>query len=143
MERYLGATVHAVVVRDRETAEVIRRWHATSNPGALLLLPVDAARDANDAASSGELVADVDAAAPAQAWVRALLGNVKALDDGAAFVDARGAVWLPGATGGPGPLRRRAELFALRAELTASDTARQAASAAADAARGALAAAND
>ena len=143
VERYLGATVHAVVVRDRETAEVIRRWHATSNPGALLLLPVDAARDANDAASSGELVADVDAAAPAQAWVRALLGNVKALDDGAAFVDARGAVWLPGATGGPGPLRRRAELFALRAELTASDTARQAASAAADAARGALAAAND
>ena len=144
VERYLGATVHAVVVRDRQTAEVIRRWHATSNPGALLLLPLDAARDAaTDAASSGELVADVDAAAPAQAWVRALLGNVKALDDGAAFVDARGAVWLPGATGGPGPLRRRAELFALRVELTTSETARQEASAAADAARAALAAANE
>ena len=143
VERYLGATVHAVVVRDREAAEVIRRWHATTNPGALLLLPLDAVREANDAASGGELVADVDAAAPAQAWVRVLLGNVRALDEGAAFVDARGAVWLPGATGGPGPLRRRAELFALRAELTASETARQSASAEADAARAALTAAND
>ena len=143
VERYLGATVHAVVVRDRDAAEVIRRWHATSNPGALLLLPLDAVREANGASSNGELVADVDAAAPAQAWVRTLLGNVKALDDGAAFVDARGAVWLPGASGGPGPLRRRAELFALRAELTASEAARQTASAAADAARNALAAANE
>lgn len=138
VERYLGATVHAVVVRDRQSAEAIRRWHATSNPGALLLLPLDAVREANDAASSGELVADVHAAAPAQAWVRALLGNVHALDDGAAFVDARGAVWLPGASGGPGPLRRRAELFALRAELTTTEAARQVASADADAARLAL-----
>jgi chromosome segregation protein len=143
VERYLGATVHAVVVRDQQAAETIRRWHAVSNPGALLLLPLDAVRDAGDAASSGELVADVDAAAPAQAWVRTLLGTVRALDEGAAFVDARGAVWLPGASGGPGPLRRRAELFALRAELTASEAARQAASAAADAARTALTSAND
>ena len=51
VERYLGATVHAVVVRDREAAETIRRWHATSNPGPLLLLPLDAVRDANDAAA--------------------------------------------------------------------------------------------
>jgi len=143
VERYLGATVHAVVVRDRATAEVVRLWHATSNPGALLLLPLDAVREADSAASNGDLVADVDAAAPAQAWVRALLGNVRALDDGAAFVDARGAIWLPGATGGPGPLRRRAELFALRAELTATEAARQTASAAADAARTELAAANE
>jgi chromosome segregation protein len=143
VERYLGATVHAVVVRDREAAQTIRRWHATSNPGPLLLLPLDAVRETADAVSSDALVADVDAAAPAQAWVRALLGNVHALDDGAAFVDARGAVWLPGATGGPGPLRRRAELFALRAELSASESARQAASAAADAARSALTSANE
>src|SRR4029450_6529491 len=111
--------------------------------GALLLLPLDAVREATDAASVGELVADVDAAAPAQAWGRALLGNVHALDDGAAFVDARGAVWLPGASGGPGPLRRRAELFALRADLSASEASRQAASAAADAGRTALNAANE
>ena len=36
VERYLGATVHAVVVRDNEAAQAIRSWHATSNPGALL-----------------------------------------------------------------------------------------------------------
>jgi chromosome segregation protein len=143
VERYLGATVHAVVVRDRDAAEPIRRWHATSNPGALLLLPLDAVREPDEVASNGDLVADVDAAAPAQAWVRALLGNVRALDDGAAFVDSRGAVWLPGASGGPGPLRRRAELFALRAELTETEAARQAASAAADAARSELTAASD
>ena len=143
VERYLGATVHAVVVRDHEAAEAVRRWHAASNPGALLLLPLDAVNDAAESGTSGELVADVDAAAPAQTWVRVLLGNVRALDDGAAFVDARGAVWLPGATGGPGPLRRRAELYALRAELISSETARQTASVAADAARTALAAAND
>jgi uncharacterized protein (DUF3084 family) len=68
---------------------------------------------------------------------------VRALDDGAAFVDARGAVWLPGASGGPGPLRRRAELFALRAELNQSEAARQVASAAADVARSELTAATD
>ena len=143
VERYLGATVHAVVVRDRETSEKIRRWHATSNPGALLLLPLDAVREVTASVTSDELVADVDAAAPAQSWVRTLLGNVKALDDGAAFVDSRGAIWLPGASGGPGPLRRKAELFALRAELVASESARQAASETADAARTALTDANE
>jgi chromosome segregation protein len=142
VERYLGATVHAVVVRDREAAEAIRRWHAASNPGALLLLPLDAVHEAT-ASVNGDLVNDVDAAAPAQAWVRTLLGNVRAVDNGAAFVDPRGAVWLPGASGGPGPLRRRAELFALRAELAASETARQLASAASDAAHTALATADD
>jgi chromosome segregation protein len=142
VERYLGATVHAVVVRDNEAAQAIRTWHASSNPGALLLLPLDAVRETAES-NAGELVADVDAAAPAQAWVRALLGNVRALDDGAAFVDSRGAVWLPGASGGPGPLRRRAELFALRSELATSEEARQSASAAADAARAALTGAND
>jgi chromosome segregation protein len=142
VERYLGATVHAVVVRDNDAAQAIRAWHASSNPGALLLLPLDAVRESAEA-NAGELVADVDAAAPAQAWVRALLGNVRALDDGAAFVDSRGAVWLPGASGGPGPLRRRAELFALRSELATSEEARHSASAAADAARAALTAAND
>jgi chromosome segregation protein len=143
VERYLGATVHAIVVRDREAAETIRRWHASSNPGALLLLPLDSVRETVDGNGGGQLVADVEAAAPAQSWVRALLGNVRALDEGAAFVDARGAVWLPGASGGPGPLRRRAELFALRAELVASESARQTASAAADAARIALNAASE
>jgi chromosome segregation protein len=71
-------------------------------------------------------------------WVRALLGHAHAVDQGSAFVDARGAVWLPGSTAGPGPLRRRAELFELRAELIATEKVRQDAMAAADALRTAM-----
>ena len=139
VERFLGATVHAVLVRDHATAEAVRSWHATANPGPLLLLPLDALRGDQ----LGDVLADalshrVDAAGPGRDWVRALLGHAHAVDDGAAFVDARGAVWLPGSTGGPGPLRRRAELFALRAELTATERARQEAMAEADTLRAAV-----
>ena len=134
VERFLGATVHAVLVRDREVAEAVRAWHATANPGPLLLLPLDALRD-DQANDSDALSSRVDASGPGRQWVRALLGHVHAVDEGAAFVDARGAVWLPGSVAGPGPLRRRAELFALRAELTATEQARQTALAAADALR--------
>ncbi|MEP6692257.1 MAG: AAA family ATPase, partial [Gemmatimonadaceae bacterium] len=83
------------------------------------------------------LAATIETAAPARDWVQALLGRVESTDNGASFVDARGAVWLPGAVTGSGPLRRRAELFSLRAELEASDAARQAALGAADAVRSA------
>ena len=41
IERFLGATVHAVLVRDRAVADAVRAWHAEVNPGPLLLLPVD------------------------------------------------------------------------------------------------------
>ncbi|MBI2796885.1 MAG: chromosome segregation protein SMC [Gemmatimonadetes bacterium] len=122
VERYLGASVHAVVVRDHAAADAVRAWHARTNPGPLLLLPLDAAPGGTDAA--GSLVNAVSAADPARAWVRALLGQVRSVDNGASFVDARGAVWLPGGNAGAGPLRRRAELFALRAELEASARAR-------------------
>jgi chromosome segregation protein len=139
VERFLGATVHAVLVRDRAATEAVRAWHAAANPGPLLLLPLDAAQDAQ----TGEITADalshrVDATGPGRAWVRALLGHAHSVDDGSAFTDARGAVWLPGTTAGPGPLRRRAELFALRAELIATENARQQAMAAADALRAAV-----
>ncbi|HXT18424.1 MAG TPA: chromosome segregation protein SMC [Gemmatimonadaceae bacterium] len=139
VERFLGATVHAVLVRDREVAQAVREWHNTANPGPLLLLPLDALSDAQ----VGEVLPDalshnVDAQGPGRAWVRALLGHAQAVDGGAAFVDARGAVWLPGSIAGPGPLRRRAELFALRSELTATEQARQQAMVAADALRAAV-----
>ena len=139
VERFLGNSVHAVLVRDTAAADAVRGWHAGANPGPLLLLPVDAMTEE----TAGEALPDalahlVNAASPARAWVRNLLGHVHAVDDGSAFVDARGAVWLPGSTAGPGPLRRRAELEALRAELDALDAARQAASRAADAMRESL-----
>ena len=129
VERYLGASVHAVVVRDRAAANAVRDWHARTNPGPLLLLPVDAMPGGAEA--PGALVGVVTAAEPARDWVRALLGQVQPVDHGASFVDARGAIWLPGSATGPGPLRRRAELFALRAEI---ETNAQACAAAAEAA---------
>ncbi|MEP7347650.1 MAG: AAA family ATPase, partial [Gemmatimonadaceae bacterium] len=38
VERFLGMTVHAVVVRDSGVAQAVRDWHQTTNPGPLLLL---------------------------------------------------------------------------------------------------------
>ncbi|HEX8726046.1 MAG TPA: chromosome segregation protein SMC [Gemmatimonadaceae bacterium] len=139
IERFLGATVHAVLVRDRQVADAVRRWHQTANPGPLLLLPLDAEPGSGAALAPDALAAGAQAQAPADAWVRALLGQVRAESDGTAFVDGRGAVWLPGTGGGPGPLRRRAELFALRGELTAGQTARTEAERAAQEAAEALA----
>ncbi len=138
VERFLGATVHAVLVRDRQVADAVAQWHRQANPGPLLLLPLDALGDDVPAAEAGALAASVQSSPQAQAWVRTLLGHVRAEGDGVAFVDARGAVWLPGTSGGPGPLRRRAELFSLRAELAQVEAARASAQAAAEAARAAL-----
>ncbi|HEX8851713.1 MAG TPA: chromosome segregation protein SMC [Gemmatimonadaceae bacterium] len=140
VERFLGNTVHAILVRDSGVTEAIRTWHAAANPGPLLLLPVDALSEEDVAHESfpDALLHLVDAAAPARAWVRSLLGHVHPVDAGSAFVDARGAVWLPGSQAGPGPLRRRAELASLRDDLARSESARAAASANADASRAAL-----
>ena len=121
-------------MRDTAAADAVRAWHNETNPGALLLLPLDAA-PAAERDSGGSLSHRVEAAPAARDWVRTLLGGVETIEDGGAFTDARGAVWLPGQGGGPGPLRRRAELYSLRAELSASEVARQEASAAADAMR--------
>ena len=139
VERFLGATVHAVLVRDRTVAEAVRAWHATANPGPLLLLPLDSVRsEENGEIPSDALSHRVDASGPGRAWVRALLGHATPVDDGSAFVDARGAIWLPGTTGGPGPLRRRAELASLREELLATEKIRQSAMAASDELRAAV-----
>jgi chromosome segregation protein len=142
VERFLGATVHAILVRDRAAADEVRAWHQTSNPGPLLLLPVaEAPRSAPNGDDGGEmsdsasLAARVKASAPARDWVFALLGRVTPLDEGDAFLDARGAIWLPGSAGGPGPLRRRAELYASRASVAEATEKRQHASANADGAR--------
>ncbi|HEU4993185.1 MAG TPA: chromosome segregation protein SMC [Gemmatimonadaceae bacterium] len=134
IERFLGATVHAVLVRDASVADAIREWHHKTSPGPLLLLPMDAIPASDDTVSDA-LAARIDAAPTARAWVSTLLGRVRALGSGEGFVDARGAVWLPGTAAGAGPLRRRAELFGLKAELTQAAAAREAAGAAAEAAR--------
>ncbi|HEY5492888.1 MAG TPA: chromosome segregation protein SMC [Gemmatimonadaceae bacterium] len=130
VERFLGPIVHAVVVRDGAVATAVRQWHAQSDPGALLLLPLDALTGTDDVLGAEELASRVQAEGPVRSWVRALLGKVRTVDDGTAFVDARGAVWLPGRGTGAGPLRRKAELFQLRVDLQTIDARRQEARAA-------------
>ncbi|MCC6241268.1 MAG: chromosome segregation protein SMC [Gemmatimonadaceae bacterium] len=136
VERYLGATMHAIVVRDGAAAASVRQWHAQTQPGPLLLLPLDVV--AEMAIDANALADSVQASGPALRWVRALLGKVRALDGGEAFVDDRGAVFLPGTNTGPGPLQRRAELTRLEADLATADAARDTAVMAAEAARLAL-----
>lgn len=128
VERFLGATVHAVLVRDTETAEQIRVWHSETNPGPLLLLPINSVFPSEDEAtvSDDDLAHQVQSSSEsATRWVKALLGRVRSLKDGAAFVDARGAMWLPAAVVGPGPLRRRAELKEISQALSDAKTARE------------------
>jgi chromosome segregation protein len=143
VERFLGATVNAVLVRDRSVAEAVRAWHASAAPGPLLLLPIDsAAGDLSDETETADALADlVLAASPADRWVRTLLGRVSSMENGTAFVDARGAVWLPAPESGPGPLRRRAEIAELREMVANSSAARHSAAASAESERAGLAAA--
>jgi chromosome segregation protein len=143
VERFLGATVNAVLVRDRAVAEAVRAWHASTEPGPLLLLPIDSVTeqtsDLVEIPSGLEVL--VEAASPASRWVRVLLGRVTWIESGAAFVDARGAMWLPATESGPGPLRRRAEITELKQAVANSAVARHNAAAAAESERAALAAA--
>jgi chromosome segregation protein len=143
VERYLGANVHAVLVRDREAAEQIRLWHSATNPGPLLLLPADSVAEGNPENGAGEadLSRLVRSESRAAHWVRALLGSVRAIDNGSGFVDARGAIWLPANIAGPGPLRRRAEISELRRSLVEAETARHAAASTAESVRAELEAA--
>ena len=133
IERFLGMSVHAVLVRDRDVADAVREWHAETSPGPLLLLPLDAV-SISARVDSGDLVEQLEVAPEAAGWARILLERVRSLDDGS-FVDKRGAVWLPGPSAGPGPLRRRAEISSLRAELEAAGEARRAALVATEVAR--------
>ncbi|NBX41666.1 MAG: hypothetical protein EBR15_09705, partial [Gammaproteobacteria bacterium] len=57
VERFLGPTVHAVVIRDAAVATAVRAWHGRTNPGALLLLPLDVVAQLPEAAEAGELSA--------------------------------------------------------------------------------------
>lgn len=115
-ERLLGEWVHAVLVRDREAIPAIQRWHAESQTGAVVLLPVDPG-------PAGQIQGDplqdrLQARGPAAAWVRALLGGSEVLESGGRMLRrANGAILLAGAAAPSGPLRRRAELQDLGTEL--------------------------
>jgi chromosome segregation protein len=139
VERFLGATVHAVLVKDRDTADAIRAWHAATNPGPLLLLPVDSIPVSQaDDDSPDELSKLVRSESPAAHWVKALLGRVKPIENGTGFVDSRGAIWLPANVAGPGPLRRRAEIGESRRDLAQAEASRASAAEHATAVRSTL-----
>ncbi|MEO5580792.1 MAG: AAA family ATPase, partial [Gemmatimonadaceae bacterium] len=128
VERFLGATVHAVLVRNREVGDRIRIWHAATNPGPLLLLPSDSqpmADASSDGGQDGDLSALVKSESPAADWVRKLLGRATSLERGSGFIDSRGAIWLPANVAGPGPLRRRAEISDSRRDIIASGRVRE------------------
>ncbi len=103
VEKFLGPIVNAVLVRDRAVAEAVRGWHASTAPGPLLLLPVNASNGEVPETPEGAtgLAALVESTLPASGWVRSLLGRVSSMESGTAFLDSRGAIWLPAAEAGP------------------------------------------
>src|SRR5947208_9839800 len=120
-EQLLGEWLHAVLVRDANAVETIRRWHEEVQPGPLVLLP--SVPGPRLAADGNPLNDDLRVDGPAAAWVRALLAGNEVLDGGEAgrtggraLRRANGAVFLAGTTAG-GPLERRAELEGLEQEV--------------------------
>ena len=111
------------------------RGTPTANPGPLLLLPLDALREDDTAMTPAR-----SAVAPrrsrrvrdAHGFAPCSVTRTRRRRHGLRRLRAA-PYGFPARTAGPGPLRRRAELFALRAELTATEQARQDAMAAADA----------
>ena len=114
-ERLLGDWMHAVLIRDQPTATAVQTWHAESQPGPLVLLPLEPGP-----VTSGEphsLDAGLTVAEPAAGWVRAALAGSQVLDtEGRVLRRASGAIFLSGAGAPTGPLRRRAELESLAQE---------------------------
>ncbi len=115
-ERLLGDWVHAVLVRDEATLERVRQWHQQRQPGALMLLPVTPGPAAG--AGRNPIAARLRVDPVAAAWVDALVGGSEVLEPrGRVLRRASGAVYLGGASGPGGPIRRRAELEQLVAEV--------------------------
>ena len=149
VETYLGPLARALVVRDLAVAEDVQRWFETEwgDGGGLLLLPLDRVPEAG----MGTLLAALEATGDGGPWVRALLGDVDLVDDGAllhgdgprltrsgAARDPRGVVHLGNPAGASGVLERRARLRALTGE---AEEARQEAEEVRQAREAALAAA--
>ncbi len=116
-EQLLGDFAQAVLVRDRATVAAVQAWHATAHPGALVLLPVDPGPDM----PGGEVDQRLRVEPVAVAWTAALVGGSR-VTDASAVRRANGAVYLTGTSPSSGPIRRRAELKALKQQVdTASE----------------------
>ncbi|MFZ5623434.1 MAG: chromosome segregation protein SMC [Gemmatimonadota bacterium] len=137
-ERLLGEWVHAVLVRDLDTAHAIQQWHAETQPGMIVLLPGEPTLDPG--AAQHPLQERLRAEGRAGSWVTALLSGAEVLDpSGRALRRGNGAILLSGAASPSGPLRRRAELAALVQDCERLSDALAAATAELDAATARLA----
>jgi len=113
-EQLLGDYAHAVLVRNGATVEAIQAWHATEQPGALILLPVEPGPAMHGGSVDQRLRIDP----VARQWIAALVGGSEVLSHGArALRRANGAIFLTGPSAAAGPIRRRAELKSLEREL--------------------------
>lgn len=120
-ERLLGEWMHAVLVKDDDAVRAIRAWHAETQPGALVLLPVSPGPSRVAAESSLDSRLHVEG--PAREWVRAALAGSEVLDEqGQVLRRASGAIFLSGGTTPTGPLRRRAELEELALAVATAET---------------------
>jgi len=125
-ERLLGEWMHAVLIRDQSGVEAVRQWHGETQPGAVLLLPVDSGPRIGGNGRS-PLETRLRADGPAGRWVEALLAGSEVLDRGGqALRRASGAILLAGAASTGGPLRRRAEIATLGDQITAREAEHQA-----------------
>jgi chromosome segregation protein len=121
-ERLLGEWVHAVLVRDTSVVAQIQAWHATEQPGAIVLLPAD--REPAGLPGDQPLRDRLYAQGPADGWVRSLLAGSEVLEPtGRALRRPNGAVLLAGAPSPSGPLRRRAELESLASDVAEAQSA--------------------
>ena len=113
-DQLLGDFAHAVLVRDAATVAAVQEWHAAEQPGALILLPVEPGPAARGGSVDPRLRIDPVAAD----WIAALVGGSVVLEQsGRALRRANGAVYLTGPSASAGPIRRRAELKSLGAEV--------------------------
>jgi len=125
-ERLLGEWVHAVLVRDAAAIPQIQRWHEETQPGAVVLLPAEPGPAQVGGSHPLEQHLQVEDSTAA-AWVRALLVGSEILDStGRVLRRANGAILLSGASAPSGPLRRRAELESLTADLSRARAALEA-----------------
>ncbi|MDH5803729.1 MAG: AAA family ATPase, partial [Gemmatimonadota bacterium] len=79
VEQVLSDWIHAVLVRDENAVEAVRKWHAEANPGPLVLLPIQPGP-----VTSGSLddAFRLEVERPAKQWADALLAGHVSLGDG-------------------------------------------------------------
>ena len=133
VEAYLGTLAKALVVRDSQTADRLRRWFSEEwqGGGGLILLPLDHVPDKG----TGTLLESVRGVGEGAPWVEALLGEVDLDDDtgmeghpvrlrllrDGTVLDPRGLIRVGTPSVTSGRLERKDRLVMLRANLSEAE----------------------